>query len=257
MPCLYAEVEQQECQHFGALGQADFRQRPGEAETMDKPEPKGDQPRLALAERLAAAHAVDGFSSEQGDAEGDGDLDRRTRQRDAAKRSSSKCNGMGKGESGDCGQQLARTDEENQAEDEEEVVVAEEDVFDADTEIGRGGGAGGRGEVELQGAGAKHRGEIVTCQTVHAHEGVCERALKSGDLDMAGREIAGHVPALDQRAGGDFAALVRAGAILRKDRIELEAPAIEHGLFPCDRKLAGICFRDFEIGRTHFMRAGG
>jgi hypothetical protein len=61
-------------------------------------------------------------------------------------------------------------------------------------------------------------------------------------------------PALYQGAAGrgDIFALACAG--LRKDRVDLQAAAVQHRLLPGDIICAGRRFNHFQIGRADFMR---
>ena len=114
---------------------------------MHQSEPERDEPRLALAERFTAPAAIDRFSAEQGDTHCDDDLNGRSGQCDAAQRGGGERDGMSKGEGGDGGEQLAWANQQDQAEHEQEMIIAKDDVLDSNPEIGRCRRAGRGGQV--------------------------------------------------------------------------------------------------------------
>jgi hypothetical protein len=208
----------------------------------------------ALAERVPTLDAVHGLGAEKGDAHRDGDLHRRAGQGDPAECGCRQRDRVRNGEGSEGQQQLFRAHQEDHAQHEQEMVPAEDDVLHADPEIGDHRCAGGDGEVQHGGGWTQHGTNIIALQPVDANECVCQGSLQPIDPDHALIEITARRPSLHQRPAGrgDIFAFARAG--VWKDRIDLQAPSIQHRLFPCDVIYARGCLDHFQIGRTHFMR---
>ena len=74
---------------------------------------------------------------------------------------------------------------------------------------------------------------------------------------MACRQVAAHLPALDQCACNRFRAVSLSRASIRKYRVQLQAAPVQNGLLPGDAEHAGAGFDNFQIGRADLVRGGG
>ena len=81
-----ADIEEKQCDRDVTGGQANLAERSGEAEAMEKPEGKGDDPGRAGGDASLALARADDLSGDESDRQRDHRLDRRRRHMDEAKR---------------------------------------------------------------------------------------------------------------------------------------------------------------------------
>ena len=134
-----AEVEEQEREGRCVFRDADLAEGAGEAEAVEEAEGEGGKPWQGGGETgLACPHPHD-LDGDEHDGEGDGGLDRRGGQLDPAEGGAGEREGVRDGEGGDgADEALDIAHQQEQREDEHQVIEAEQDVLDAEDEIGAG-----------------------------------------------------------------------------------------------------------------------
>ncbi len=151
--------------------------------------------------------------------------------------------------------------DQHQREDEQQMVVAEQDVLDAVQQEGAGDRerSGSRGDLDPRLGGMDQRRRVLAVLQLYAHQHVGDRRLQSREFDPLASKSAGrfdHAP-LDQRIGQLLR--VRTGDIahaFRQREIDRQAHAGEHGGTPDELVALRRRLPDFEIGRARFVRHG-
>ena len=262
LPGLDAEIEGQQRQWHIGLRQADFLERTGEAEAVQQTEGKSHQPRIALrhARRPGASGARE-FTCDEGDAQRDRRLDRRLRQAEITERCACERDAVGDSERGDRLQSSpAVADEQHQRQYEQQVVETEQDMFDAEHEIGlrhlqRALRSGDRQAWRLGGqAGNLHRAIVMG----QAHQHICQARAQPVDRQAVAFQAADAARRQTLEMGALLEGVDRLpvrAARLRQTHVQPEPHLTERRGFPDDGKVAGRGFTNVEIGRAQFMGA--
>ena len=175
---------------------------------------------------------------------------------------------MRHGERGDHADQPPGTAHvEQQADDEQDVVEAEQQMLDAEPEVGRGVA----GCLAVDGVGGRVRAEqlgqaVATCEA-DAEQDIGQRPFEALDGERVAVERAFRVgvrvrafdgPALDQGAGQVLGRQpCRFGAVVRKDRVEQQQQRAATRLLPDDLEAAGLDFDQLQVAGTDLVAAGG
>jgi hypothetical protein len=203
LPGLDADVEEEE--RFGNMsgGHPDLAQRAGKAEAVQQSEDEGDQPRHPCRHPHPALPRMNDLDGDECDRKCDHRLHWRRRDVDEAERRCCKGDAMCCGKGGDGLDELSGAcRDQDEAEHEKQMIDAEEDVTDAELQIGR---RHLPNVLPRRNPGLwQRRGQTLdpgpSVGELDPHEGVGHRVLKPVDPDLlAGERFNGpNLPGLHQ-----------------------------------------------------------
>ena len=241
LPQLDAHVEEEQSERDLRLRQAHRGEAAREAEAVQQPEREGHHPRVADGEARLAPPGPHDLGAEEQDRESDRGVERRQRRARVAERRDRQRDAVGQGEGRDrLHQRPAVGDDQHQAEDEEQVVDAEQDVLHAELHVAEGplGGGGDAAERHRGRRGAQQVALQAAVGVVQAHEDVGDRGLEPRDRDRLPGQAAraGEGAAHDEGARRELLPVGgREPAVLRDDRRDLDLDLAAGRLLPEER----------------------